>query len=416
MKKFLAVLAVGGAVLGLALAALVTLIALRIRDERRHDRSLIETFYEPPAPLPEAAPGTLIRAEAIAAPAGVKAWRVLSHSRTFDDRDIAVSGMVAVPDKAPPAGGFPVVAVAHGTVGSAVTCAPSLEPFMSRSILPPDLFPSEKPSSFFDVMVKPFVDAGYAVTATDYQGLGTPGVNPYLVGEDAGRNVIDAIRLIQQFPEVQVSRRTLIWGHSQGGQASAFAGQIAPLYAPELQILGVVSGSPAAELGMLADEAAGVTRRSPLTGLMVMIVRAWTAAYPDLEPETVLTSRGLERMSVVDRECIANVLLSFMLRPAPQYMIPAGIQTAGWQSAIASNTPGAMRTVPPLRVFQGGSDPLILPRFTDAFVVRLCGAGDTVQYTIYPGYGHLSVIEPSMPDTLAWMAARLAGTPAPSTC
>jgi hypothetical protein len=69
-----------------------------------------------------------------------------------------------------------------------------------------------------------------------------------------------------------------------------------------------------------------------------------------------------------------------------------------------------------MRVFQGGSDPLILPKFTDAFVARLCAAGDTVDYALYPGYGHLSVIAPSMPDTLAWMADRLAGTPAPSTC
>src|SRR5207247_4784757 len=103
----------------------------------------------------------------------------------------------------------------------------------------------DKPS-FYELMLEPLTSAGYAVVATDYQGLGTPGVNPYLVGEDAGRNVLDAARMIRRLPGLSLSDVTFIWGHSQGGQASAFAGQIAPSYAPELRIVGVIAGSPAA--------------------------------------------------------------------------------------------------------------------------------------------------------------------------
>ena len=42
--------------------------------------------------------------------------------------------------------------------------------------------------------MKQLVDAGYVVAATDYEGLGTPGVHPYLVGESEGRSVLDAAR------------------------------------------------------------------------------------------------------------------------------------------------------------------------------------------------------------------------------
>ena len=32
-----------------------------------------------------------------------------------------------------------------------------------------------------------WVNAGYAVVRTDYQGLGTPGPHPYLIGKSEGR-------------------------------------------------------------------------------------------------------------------------------------------------------------------------------------------------------------------------------------
>lgn len=402
---------------GLLLLAAVILGLVAIVRWQRHERAAaLVPFYVPPEPLPAGRPGDLIRREPIDAPSGVRAWRVLYHSTDSQGSDIAVSGLIAAPETPPPTGGFPVIAVAHGTVGMARTCAPSLDPFAGRGPLPSFLTPPKDRTSFFEQMVEPFTSAGYAVAATDYRGLGTPGINPYLVGEDAGRNVLDAARLIRRFPEVQVTDQTLIWGHSQGGQASAFAGQIAPRYAPELRVLGVVAGSPAAMLGMLADEVASIEDRSPLTGLIVMIARAWSSAYPDLDAATVLTRRGVGRMDVVERDCIDGVLLAFASRPAPDYVEDAGIKTPAWQERIAQNTPGAIRTAPPILVFQGGADKLILPQFTRAFVQRLCAAGDTVIFNQYPGDGHLSVITPSMPATLTWIEQRLAGQPAPTTC
>lgn len=396
----------------IAVAALIAVARAR-RDEVERE---ISAFYGAPQPLPPGRPGDLIRQDALEAPKGVRAWRVLYRSTTYTGAEIAVSGLVVVPDRAPPAGGFPVVAVAHGTVGSAQTCAPSLRPFASRSLVPAALSPGTSGQSFYQMMVRPFTDAGYVVAATDYQGLGTLGPNPYLVGEDAARNVLDAARLVQRLTDVPVSGATLVWGHSQGGQAAAFSGQIAPSYAPELRILGVVAGAPAAEISLIAEEVASDNGRSLLTGLVVMIARAWTAAYSDVQPSQVLTARGVHRMSVVDEQCIGGVLPAFAFRPAPDYINAAGLRLPRWQQLIAQNTPGAVRTIPPLRVFQGTSDRLIKPAFTDLFVHRLCTVGDTVAYQQYSGEGHLGVIAPSMPDTLAWMAARLAGTPVPTTC
>lgn len=404
------ILVIAGVLIAAALTCLLGAAGIHFgyaRIAQNRAAAELHPFYDPPNPLAAGEPGEIIRAAAIDAPDSVKAWRVLYHSTTHDGRDLPVSALVVVPDQPAPSGGFPVVSVAHGTVGMARACAPSLIPFQRRTLTQ---------GSFFTKMVKPFTDAGYAVAATDYQGLGTPGTHPYLVGEVAGRNVLDAARMIRALPNLELSDETLIWGHSQGGQAAAFAGQIAHSYAPNLDLLGVITGSPAAELDMIADEVAQLRKRSLQTGLMVMIIRAWSIVYPELEPESILTTRAIRSMGNLDQDCTGTALLAYLLYPAPSYIKPNATKTSPLPDLIDKNTPGKTRTPAPILVFQGESDPLIRPQFTRAFVQRLCSAGNTVSVNMYPGEGHLSVIAPSMPDTLAWISDRLAQKSAASSC
>ena len=68
---------------------------------------------------------------------------------------------------------------------------------------------------------------GYVVVATDYEGLGTPGTHPYLVGESEAHGVLDIVKAAQQIRETGANDKTFVWGQSQGGQAALFAGEIA---------------------------------------------------------------------------------------------------------------------------------------------------------------------------------------------
>ena len=151
-----------------------------------------DAFYVPPKPLAKAKPGTIIRSTPIGdAPAGARAWKILYHSRAVDGRDIAVSGVVIAPTGAAPHGGRVVVTWAHGTSGLADLCAPSKLPDIASGAAS-----TSGPAGYGAFMpgVQAFLDAGYVVAATDYEGLGTPGVHPYQVGESEGRSVLDAAR------------------------------------------------------------------------------------------------------------------------------------------------------------------------------------------------------------------------------
>ena len=45
-----------------------------------------------------------------------------------------------------------------------------------------------------------------------------------------------------------------------------------------------------------------------------------------------------------------------------------------------------------------------------------CAIGDRVLYRIYPGRDHVGARDASVKDVEAWMAARIAGQPAPTSC
>lgn len=180
--------------------------------------------------------GSLIRKEPrVGAAAGATAYKVLYRSTKPDGTPIAVSEVVIIPPGTPPPGGWPIVAWAHPTTGVVPHCAPSLALFVFQQM----------------AGSRRLLENGYAIAATDYPGLGTPGPHPYLVGDSEARAVIDSVRTARSFPGLENSARYAVWGHSQGGQAALFTGMIAKTYAPELQLVGVAAAAPATDLAAL---------------------------------------------------------------------------------------------------------------------------------------------------------------------
>jgi acetyl esterase/lipase len=108
---------------------------------------------------------------------------------------------------------------------------------------------------------------GYVVTATDYPGLGTPEVHPYLVGRSEARAVLDSVRAAKKIPEAGAGDRFAVWGHSQGGQAALFTGLEAARYAPELKIVGVAAAAPATDLAALMSEDLGTGGGNNITAM-----------------------------------------------------------------------------------------------------------------------------------------------------
>jgi Secretory lipase len=202
------------------------------------------SFYTAPSPLPSDALGSVIRSQPLdGAPEGAVAWKILYLSTSYTGEPTAVSATLVVPTTPPAAEGRPVVAFAHGTVGVAPNCAPSLRSYWADDI----------------DGLNAFLEAGYAVVATDYEGMGTSGTHPYLVGESAAMNVLDSVRAAHSFSEANAGTEYVVWGYAQGGHSSLFTGEFTASYAPELKLVGVAAGAPPTDLVTLFDRGLGTT-------------------------------------------------------------------------------------------------------------------------------------------------------------
>ncbi|MBC3839430.1 hypothetical protein GXW82_02085 [Streptacidiphilus sp. 4-A2] len=201
-------------------------------------------FYNPPSPLPAGAHGEVIWARRVAAPAHAEACRILYLSTLHDGRRVAVSGLVVWPTGKAPRGGRNVVAWAHGTVGGPRQCAPSAAPDPAQNLV--DYYTYKSPYSI-DVGVPAltkFLAAGDVVVATDYQGLGTPGVHQYVVAGTETHNVLDSVEAARRLQSAQAGNRLAVLGWSQGGGAALFIGQTIRSYTPGLDLVGTAALAP----------------------------------------------------------------------------------------------------------------------------------------------------------------------------
>lgn len=375
--------------------------------------SAIPTFYSPPRPLPAAPPGTLIRSVRVTGvtgvPAGATVWRILFHSTTIYGADEAESGYLIAPSTPAPGGGYPIIAWAHGTSGFAAQCAPSLFTNAGGGS-GPYLIPA----------LDRYLNAGYVVAAADYQGLGVAdGVHPYLLGASEGAAVLDATRAARQVTGLHASGTVIIYGHSQGGHAALFAAQMAPSYAPDLHVIGVVAAAPATGLSTLMA-VIGAPVGAQFMPYSIPAAYSWTQTYDDLPITDVFSAAGARFASTeVTRGCsdqVAAAIVAHHLRPAQVFQ--AGAENDPVVVAHArANDPGTVRTSVPMLVVQGTADGTVPPALTDSFMTtKACPIGDTVQYLHVTGATHGTVVFEAAPTIVAWMDARRAGEPAATTC
>ncbi len=187
-----------------------------------------------PAEVGAAEPGAVLRSEVVELTgplAGASGWRILYRSTDAGGAPAVVSGMVLVPAGAPPEGGRPVVAWAHGTTGIADRCAPSATG---------NLFYDD-----YGAEGRRLLDQGFVVTATDYHGLGTPGVHTYHRSEELARATIDSVAAAHRLEgAAPLSPQWATVGHSEGGLAALAADERSPGALPELDYRGSVVAAP----------------------------------------------------------------------------------------------------------------------------------------------------------------------------
>ncbi|GAA2537125.1 hypothetical protein GCM10009860_17130 [Microbacterium mitrae] len=358
-------------------------------------------FYTPPDGLPPQA-GVLLSAQVFTrdVPAGAEGWRILYTTTNGDDEIITASGLVIAPADATRS---PVIAWAHGTTGFARGCAPSLleHPFVAGGM------PATEDA----------LAAGWSIVATDYPGLGTTGVQPYLIGQGEGRAVLDAVRAARQLESISLAEETVIWGHSQGGHASLWAGGLASTYAPELTISGVAAMAPASDLPVLleaiADQPVGSVFGS-------FALAAYAGTYDDVATTDYVRPGAHIMMQEMQSRCLTDASSLVSIATALSADASVWAQSPG-DGALGEH---AERYVPrllisaPVFLAQGLTDTLVVPAMQQGYVSERCAAGQVIDYREYPDADHMGLVadQTLLDDLMSWTTDRFAGQSAATEC
>ncbi len=373
-------------------------------------------FYYPPADLVAGTHGSVIWTRPISGDPGIPGARnslMLYRSVNLRGQPVAVSGTLAIPQGTAPAGGWPLISYAHGTAGVADICAPSRD--IGPSFLDHDYISLQR------AMLARFVAAGYAVAATDYQGLGTGqgsgGIarHGYLIGDAEQRAVAD-MALAARAADPAIGSRWVAMGHSQGGQAAMFADAHSQQWAPQSHLLGAVAMAPASHIGagihgsaLAANAGLAALTGSIGTGavsFMPLFIRgAQTVAA--IDPARYLTPRASAMLPQADDRCIdqlresnswGDLPLSQVLRP--------NADVSALTRILDANEPSNLPLPTPLLVLQGRADTTVAPAATDAMVAQQQLTGQPVEYRNYPGVDHRGLLAASANDALAWANTR----------
>ncbi|MBT0565914.1 lipase family protein [Williamsia sp. CHRR-6] len=297
-----------------------------------------------------------------------------SYSSTDATRGsaVTVTGSFVIPQGTPPPGGWPVVVIAHPTIGLTNNCGIPNLPVAAYVALP---------------IVTPFTSLGYAVAIPDYEGLGPNGTHRYLDPRAAAYNVIDAVRAFGKLSPA-VSKRWLVVGNSQGGHAAWAADEYNSLYGQGLSMVAAVAINPVANVTAFpALAAAGrlsANQRALATALAYAAVQSSNGTLtlkqliPGVTQDQITSLIGCGP----DRPAVAASITAAQVTPADSSAVTS------YQAALSRLALPQRRLSVPLRVIQSDRDDVILPSW-NTFAIRAArAAGGSVSQRVQVGGDH----------------------------
>lgn len=396
------------------IATTLSMAQLPPAPQEKYGDGRVSEFYTWKSAIP-AQPGKLLRTEAVHNPYirlanDSQAIRILYSSTSGKDSKtpIVVSGSIHLPKGNPPKEGWPVVLWAHGTAGLADACAPS---WSGRS--------------YRDVQyLNRWLNEGFAVVATDYEGLGVAGPHLLINNPMLAYSILDSGRAALK-TKLPLANKFVIVGQSQGGAGAVAASSYSATYAPDLNIkgsigTGVIYKDPEAtpEKNQLKLNPYEV---SPSLAYGIYSFLVTQSLYPEIKTEEIFTPEAAPLVEQARNAC----LTSFM----------GDIQTAGLSPAQAykpnpptsykklqekeSNDYGYYPTLKishPLFIGTGANDRTPDARSQMKLVADACKAGTVVEGHLYHGLGHSETVNASLKDSIPFAKKVIAGEKIQAIC
>ena len=368
---------------------------------------LLSEFYAQPSILPQTA-GVMVRqetleGEATLASAGENLRIMYSSTEGLSGKGTSViSGALFLPEGDPPEGGWPLLVWSHGTVGIGDVCAPS---YSGRG---------ERDRTYLN----PWLEQGYAIAASDYQGLGVSGTHPYMDARTMAFNNLDLIRAVHSgdFP---LSKKVIVAGQSQGATGAIATASYADEYAPEVDLAGVIAtGIPHLSYGVVLDMVrnANPDEVSASLALSLYMLTMTEMIDPEFNMEAILSDEAKSVIGDIGQICVFDLI--------------SKTQSAGLTSRKAFQSRSefplikafSRMRVPelgfdtPIFAGSGTADKITPFPMQQAFLADACSAGARIAATTYQDANHNQGLLQSSKDAQEFAETVMSGGEIENTC
>lgn len=316
-------------------------------------------------------------------------------------------GNVGVPIGGPKYSARPVVGITPGTRGMGDHCAPSQQ-FNITTLSP--LAVDYSVAEYHQLLLR-----GYVVAVTDYVGGGTKVPESYLVGRPEGMAGLDVIRAALKLPGTGATKDSMIGltGYSQGGQAAAWAAQLHPTYAPELNMKGMVAGGVVTDMNDLVDffNQGGAING----GVLLAIMLGFDYAYPELNLKQYIKPDSEKLFEAARTQCIYQELLAYPGLRSADVTSPDFGQLPQFRKRLKEQLLGNIAPKVPMYLYHGNLDNVVPYQFGERLRDSWCAQGVSVEFRSGP-FEHVGGIFLGAPGGVQFLADRFAGKAPISNC
>ncbi|MCU1622334.1 MAG: hypothetical protein JWL79_1179 [Frankiales bacterium] len=266
--------------------------------------------------------------------------------------------------------------------------------------------------------VQAYAATGSVVTVPDFEGEQLH----WTAGHESGYGTLDAVRATESFLKAPASTMVGLTGYSGGSIAADWAAELAPRYAPGLNIVGVAAGGVPVHF---AHNLRYIDGSAVWSGIIPAVLHTLASSY-GLKLDHYLSAYGKELVAKDSSGCIGDfsgthpgLKVAQLLKPQYRDILAQPEFVAVINKLIMGTAPGHPKGPFFMGVGNNGSsigDDIMVTKDVEALAHEYCGQGVTVQYVEYANASHTPAALEFEPAAVRFLVQRFAGLPFAGNC